>query len=122
LILASPIVPTFSVGAAIVVAGLALRIWTFGHLQKNVHMVTSGPYAYTRNPAYLGSFIITCGFMLAAGNPYTPAGLAVWGLGVGSVIVFFLRYLPRKYALEYSRLESRFPECYREHAAHVPNF
>ena len=51
-------------------AGLALRIWTFGHLEKNQHMITTGPYAHSRNPAYLGSFLIVCGFGLAAGTPF----------------------------------------------------
>lgn len=121
-ILSSPIAPTFIIGALLVVCGIALRIWTFGHLEKNEHMITTGPYAHTRNPAYLGSFTIVCGFVLAAGNPSSVAGLFVWGLGLVMLVVFFRNYLPRKYAREYPRLEQAFPEEFQRHAANVPHF
>lgn len=120
--LSSPILPTFIVGTLLVASGIALRIWTFGHLEKNQNMITTGPYAHTRNPAYLGSFIIVCGFVLAAGNPFSVAGLAVWGLGLVMLVVFFRNYLPRKYAREYPRLEQAFPEEFQRHAANVPHF
>lgn len=120
--LSSPIVPTFIIGSMLVAAGLALRIWTFGHLEKNQSMITTGPYAYTRNPAYLGSFIVFCGFVLAAGSPFSAAGLVVWALGLVMLVVFFHSYLPRKYAREYPRLEQAFPEGFKVHAANVPDF
>lgn len=120
--LSSPAVPTFVIGTVLVAAGLALRIWTFGHLEKNQSMITTGPYAYTRNPAYLGSFLVFSGFALAAGSPYSAAGLLVWALGLIMLIVFFRNYLPRKYAREYPRLEQAFPEGCKAHAANVPNF
>lgn len=118
----SPIAPTFIAGAMLVALGAAVRIWTFGHLEKNEHMVTTGPYAHSRNPAYLGSFFIVCGFVLAAGNPYSVAGLIIWGLGLATLAVFFQRYLPRKYAREYPRLEKAFPNDFKAHAANVPDF
>ena len=37
-----------------VAAGLALRAWAAGHLAKNQRLAISGPYAFTRNPLYLG--------------------------------------------------------------------
>lgn len=120
--LSSPIVPTFIMGSVLVAAGLALRTWTFGHLEKNQSMITTGPYAHSRNPAYLGSFVIFCGFVLAAGSPFSVAGLVVWALGIVMLVVFFRNYLPRKYAREYPRLEQAFPEGYKAHAANVPDF
>lgn len=122
LTLSSPIVPAFMLGCVLVGAGIALRIWTFGHLEKNDAMITTGPYAYTRNPAYLGSFMIFCGFALAAGNPFSAAGLLVWGLGLAGLAVFFGVYMPRKYAREYPRLEAAFPQGFKAHAANVPDF
>lgn len=121
-ILSSPIAPTFIVGAIITACGIGVRIWTFGHLEKNEHMVTTGPYAHTRNPAYLGSFLVASGFILAAGNPFSVLGLAVWGIGVVALVIFFRNYLPRKYAREYPRLEMTFPQEYKRHAANVPDF
>lgn len=120
--LSSPTLPTFIGGAILVTAGLALRIWTFGHLEKNQHMITSGPYAHSRNPAYLGSFLIVCGFVLAAGNPFSIAGALVWALGLAMLVVFFRSYLPRKYAREYPRLKEAFPDGFKTHAANVPDF
>lgn len=120
--LSAPIVPTFIIGSLLVAVGLALRIWTFGHLEKNQAMITTGPYAHSRNPAYLGSFAICCGVVLAAGSPFSVAGLLVWGLGLVMLVIFFRSYLPRKYAREYPRLEQAFPQSYKAHAANVPNF
>jgi hypothetical protein len=85
-------------------------------------VVTTGPYAHTRNPAYLGSFLALCGVALAAGNAETRHGRAVWGFALLLVLVFFVGYLPRKFAREYARLEQRFGQAARRHAAHVPDF
>lgn len=122
LLLSSPIAPTFVLGSLMAAAGIALRIWTFGHLAKNDSLITTGPYAYTRNPAYLGSFLIFCGIVLAAGNPYSTHGLVIWGIGLVVMVAFFHHYMPRKYAREYTRLEKMFPEEFEEHAANVPDF
>ncbi|MDN5939608.1 MAG: hypothetical protein L0H83_13235 [Salinisphaera sp.] len=120
--LSSPMMPSFVLGSLLVAVGIGLRIWTFGHLEKNQDMITTGPYAHTRNPAYLGSLVIFCGFVLAAGDPFSAAGLLVWGLGAIILVVFFRSYLPRKYAREYPRLRERFPRAYQAHAANVPDF
>jgi protein-S-isoprenylcysteine O-methyltransferase Ste14 len=121
-LLADPRPLTFAVGCGFVALAWALRIWAFGHLDKNQHMVTTGPYAYTRNPAYLGSFLAMIGVALAAGNAETVRGRAVWGLSALLVVLFFAVYLPRKFAREYPRLRKLFGEALDRHAAHVPNF
>lgn len=121
-VLSSPTAPTFILGCLLVATGLALRIWTFGHLEKNEDMITTGPFAHSRNPAYLGSFLIFSGFVLAAGDPASIAGIAIWVAGLAMLAVFFFQYLPRKYAREYPRLEKAFPEGFKAHAANVPDF
>jgi len=121
-LLADPRPATFAAGCAIVAVAWALRIWAFGHLDKNQHMVTTGPYAYTRNPAYLGSFLAMAGVALAAGNGETLRGRLVWGFALVLAIVFFTYYLPRKFAREYGRLQRLFGADLDRHAAHVPNF
>jgi protein-S-isoprenylcysteine O-methyltransferase Ste14 len=120
--LASPWVVTFLVGSALVVAGLMLRIWTFGHLQKNKTLTTTGPYAHTRNPAYVGSALIMTGMFTAAGDPFSALGIGIWVAGLIGLVVFFAGYMPRKYRREYGNLLQRFPDQVERHAAHVPNF
>lgn len=122
LLFAAPMLPYFAIGAILVALGVILRLWTFGHLRKNHSLATTGPYAYTRNPAYLGSGLVMVGLFLAAGNPTDSRGLILWAIGIIGILVFFGAYLPRKYAREYGQLEKIFPEEIRRHAAHVPNF
>lgn len=122
LVLAAPWAPTFVIGSLIVAAGLTLRIWSFGHLRKNQSLITTGPYAHTRNPAYLGSVIVMSGLFLAAGNPRTNTGIVLWILGLVGLYIFFTRYMPRKYRREYGKLQAIFGEELDRHAAHVPNF
>jgi protein-S-isoprenylcysteine O-methyltransferase Ste14 len=113
---------TFLAGCLLVAFAWALRIWSFGHLDKNLHMTTTGPYAHTRNPAYLGSFLALLGVGLAAGNPDTLRGQLVWGFLALLAAVFLFEYLPRKFRREYPRLQAIFGEDLERHAANVPNF
>lgn len=120
--LADPRLPTFVAGCLLVVSAWLLRVWAFGHLEKNVVMVTTGPYAYTRNPAYLGSFLALLGVSLSAGNAQTRQGLLVWGIAALLVLAFLGFYLPRKFEREYPRLHALFGAELERHAAHVPDF
>src|SRR5580765_2486408 len=72
-------------GSGAVVAGLGVRALASGHIRKNSELATTGPYAYTRNPLYLGSIIIAAGFIVAARN--------VW-IGVAALAMFAFIYLP----------------------------
>jgi protein-S-isoprenylcysteine O-methyltransferase Ste14 len=107
---AQPSVPSLVWGLPISVAGLALRAWAAGHLAKNRRLATSGPYAYTRNPLYLGTLLVA-------------AGLAVAGRSAGLVLlfaaVFLLVYLP-VILLEEQHLRQLFPE-YADYSRHVPS-
>src|SRR5947209_15369662 len=62
LLLAKPMPLTLAAGGAVALAGLALRAWASGHIRKNARLAVSGPYAYTRNPLYLGSLVLGLGF------------------------------------------------------------
>ena len=55
-------------GFAVAVVGVLIRALASGHIRKNAELATTGPYAYTRNPLYLGSIIIAIGFIIAARN------------------------------------------------------
>jgi len=96
-------------GVPVSLSGLALRAWAAGHLAKNQTLATSGPYAYVRNPLYIGTLLVACGLAIAARNV---------GLAALFAAVFLLIYLP-VIELEEQHLREIFPE-YPAYAAEVP--
>jgi protein-S-isoprenylcysteine O-methyltransferase Ste14 len=100
---------SLAIGLPISLAGLALRGWAAGCLAKDRELATGGPYAYTRNPLYLGTLLVAVGLVAAARS--------VW-LGVLFAAVFFLIYLP-VIQNEQQHLRRLFPK-YEEYAARVP--
>lgn len=66
--LARPTPASLAAGAAIALAGEALRIWAAGHVEKSREVTSSGPYHFTRHPLYLGSSIIAIGIVVAASS------------------------------------------------------
>lgn len=112
LIFARPEPLTLGIGGAIAVIGLLIRAWASGHIRKNQNLAISGPYSYTRNPLYLGSFILGVGFTMAAG---------VWWLGLIFIALFLGIYLPVM-RVEASELTQIFGEEYHEYAGRVPLF
>lgn len=96
-------------GCVLVIVGLAVRAAASGHIRKNRELATTGPYAYTRNPLYLGSILIAAGFVLAARNPW---------IAIAALLMFLVIYLPVIKAEE-TYLRSAFPG-YSDYAAHVP--
>lgn len=107
--LAHPTIRSLLLGAGLVALGLALRALASGHVQKNELLTTTGPYAYTRNPLYLGSLILAVGFAIAARS--------LW-VGLILVILFLAIYLP-VIRSEEQYLAQRFPE-FADYAARVP--
>jgi len=96
-------------GMPVALAGLALRAWASGHLEKNRELATSGPYAYVRNPLYIGTLGVAAGFVIASRR---------WELGVLFAAVFLLVYLP-VVELEEQHLRTLFP-AYAEYERSVP--
>ena len=76
LLLARPSGKSLLLSLLLVAPGLWLRGYASGYVRKNAELTTSGPYAYTRNPLYLGSLMITLGFGAAAGRWWLVAALA----------------------------------------------
>ena len=72
-------------GFLVAIPGIALRALASGHVKKNEELTTTGPYAYVRNPLYLGSFLMAIGFIIAAQS--------LWIL-LMVMIMFFGIYLP----------------------------
>ncbi|HEX5227390.1 MAG TPA: isoprenylcysteine carboxylmethyltransferase family protein [Bryobacteraceae bacterium] len=96
-------------GLPVSVLGLALRAWATGHVEKNMRLAQSGPYAYVRNPLYLGTLIVAAGFAIASRQ---------WGLAILFAIVFLFIYLPA-IELEEQHLRKLFPE-FAAYAERVP--
>jgi hypothetical protein len=66
--LASPTPTSLAIGAVVGALGEGFRIWAAGHLEKGREVTTSGPYALTRHPLYVGSSIMGTGFAIAANS------------------------------------------------------
>jgi protein-S-isoprenylcysteine O-methyltransferase Ste14 len=98
-------------GGAVALVGVALRAAASGHVRKNAELTTTGPYAYTRNPLYVGSMIIGAGFALAARSPWILAAM---------LALFAAIYLPVVLSEE-RYLRTHFPE-FDEYARRVPRF
>ena len=103
--------PTFlAIGLALTVVGEAIRIWASGHLVKWKGLTRSGPYRRTRNPLYLGSFLVGIGFAVATGRWEVGLLLAAFLLGV---------YVPVMKA-EAASLHEAHPDAYADFAREVP--
>src|SRR5262249_34237560 len=63
---ARPTQASILIGSIVVLIGLATRAHASGHVRKNEVLTTTGPYAYTRNPLYFGSVVMTLGFIIAS--------------------------------------------------------
>lgn len=61
----------------VVAPGAWLRGYASGYVKKNAELAISGPYAYTRNPLYLGSMLIAFGFAGASRSVWILLALAV---------------------------------------------
>jgi protein-S-isoprenylcysteine O-methyltransferase Ste14 len=112
LVFSQPTPRSLALGAAVALPGLLLRAYAAGCLDKNRSLARHGPYAYTRNPLYLGSFLMAWGFSVAGRS---------WILGGAVVGLFLLVYWPVM-RREERHLRERFGEVYEQYAARVPLF
>ncbi|MGQ0797449.1 MAG: methyltransferase family protein [Methanobacteriota archaeon] len=109
-------------GLALVLAGAAGIAWCFALLVRvgggtpnparpTTALVTSGPFAWTRNPVMGSHLVAGLGVALLVGSP-AAAGIVV-------------AFVPPAYALarhEERILEARFGDAYRAYRASVPRF
>ncbi len=111
-LLAWPTLPSLVQGALIAAIGLVIRGAAAGFLRKNEKLTIAGPYAYTRNPLYLGSALLALG-LLVAGNSWL-AGLLV--------IAYVALFYPAVMKFEAEHLRALHGKTYDDYAAHVPLF
>lgn len=109
-----------SAGVALVVAGELLRLWGVHHIgvisrtrsDRLGPLVATGPFAYSRNPLYIGNIALWIGFALSAGVPWlAPVLLLVLGFEYHAIVRW-----------EETLLESRLGPAYRDYAAQVPRW
>ena len=112
MVFAQPRPTTLAVGAVVSILGLAIRAWASGHIRKNSALATSGPYAFTRNPLYLGSFLLGVGFTIASG---------FWPLGILFALLFLGIYFPVM-RVESATLAELFGKEFQDYARQVPLF
>lgn len=109
--LSAPTAHSMLVGLPVSVMGLLIRAWAAGHLAKNQQLAISGPYAYVRNPLYLGTATVALGIVIASRNIWLAAIFAA---------VFLLVYLPA-IELEEQHLREIFPQ-YADYANRIRRF
>ena len=104
-------------GIGYIIAGIIIRLWSNGYAIKNDKLTTSGPYAFVRNPLYLGTFLIAIGFVIALKSD--PR----WLLS-GSRAGYFLLALSFMYYRtingEQGMLLEKFKDAYSDYCKHVP--
>jgi protein-S-isoprenylcysteine O-methyltransferase Ste14 len=107
--LAQPTLRSLAFGVPVSIIGLWLRGWAAGHLAKNQQLAEGGPYAYIRNPLYLGTLLVAAGLVIATRR-------IELALLFGAVFLFV--YLP-VIQNEEQHLRKIFPE-YAAYAGRVP--
>jgi len=107
-------------GVAITAAGELLRMWGVHHIgaisrtrsERLGPLVASGPFAYARNPLYIGNIALWVGFAIAARLVWlAPVIVVLLGLEYHAIVRW-----------EERLLESRLGDAYRDYAARVPRW
>ena len=109
LLFAKPTTRLLLYSLILVAPGVWLRAYAAGYVKKNSQLTRTGPYAYTRNPLYLGSMSIAFGFVIASGK---------WWLAMLLAVMFAIIYIPTILSEE-AFLKETFP-AFREYKRRVP--
>jgi len=106
--------PFFVAGVALVILGIAMRLWASGHIRKNRVLATDGPYAYVRHPLYVGNITMGFGFALASGLWWSLP------LFIGILLAFYPPAIRREDEKLHRRFKEEWEEWHRETRALVP--
>ncbi len=112
-IFAKPQYPGILIGMVLIFLGEGIRIWAAGHLQKNEVLTVTGPYAYVKNPLYIGSILITAGFCILADSVYLLAA---------AFFMFCFHYIPYKKKVEGDRMKKMFGSQFEDYDGKVPDY
>jgi len=104
---------SFLIGVPVVLAGEAVRLWASGYIErKGAKLATDGPFAYVRNPLYVGNFLMGLGIVIIS---QSPVMLVLFLAG----FAFIYRGTVKK---EEKDLEALFGEPYRQYLKQVHPF
>jgi hypothetical protein len=103
---------SISLGALVGAAGLCLRAYAAGYLHKQEVLSVTGPYAYTRNPLYLGSAMLALGAGIAT-HSWTSACI---------LVLYFAVFYSAVMRREAKELHLRHGTSFEEYARTVPLF
>lgn len=112
LIFAKPTTASLFMGASLIMVGEALRIWSSGYIHKNQNLSVTGPYSLTRNPLYVGSFLLGTGFVITTNVLWL---IFLYLLFFGGIYWFTIRW-------EEEKLKGIFPGEWEEYIQGVPRF
>ena len=124
-VLGKPSPASIAFGVPIAVLGEALRCWAVGYSGVTTRadhvtapaLTTAGPYAYVRNPLYVGNFITALGFSIAYTGGLPPARRAILtALGLGTMLGVYAAIVP----LEEAFLRETFGDAFDDYVARVP--
>ncbi len=112
LLMMHPSVRSLWIGGIVALSGAFLRVWAAGHIDKGTVLAQSGPYSFTRNPLYLGSFVMAFGIFIA--------GQSYWLLVPFSL--FFVGFYVPVMRAEEEELLLGHGEAFLAYAIRVPRF
>ena len=101
----------FRAAAPFVILGILLRLWASGYIHKSHRLITSGPYAYLRNPLYVGSFLIGLGVAIISSNLYL----------MGYFVIFYIVFYYGTIREEEIHLKEKFGNLYINYLQNVPS-
>lgn len=112
LVLAKPTAKSLLGGLFLIVIGESIRIWSSGHIHKNKILTVTGPYSLTRNPLYVGSFLLGTGFVIATNIPWL---IILYLVFFGVIYWFTIRW-------EEDKLKTIFVQEWKEYSRNVPRY
>ncbi len=120
-----PSARSVAIGLPIAVAGELVRCWAVGYSGATTRddvvtapkLATGGPYAYVRNPLYLGNFITATGFAIAfTGKNSRCIRRLLAGGSLAAMAALYAGIVPHEEAF----LRSRFGEQFEQYCERVP--
>jgi protein-S-isoprenylcysteine O-methyltransferase Ste14 len=102
---------SFAIGMPFIIVGEFIRVWANGYVIKAGKLTTSGPYAFVRNPLYLGTIILSMGFLIA---------LRMWVVIPVFIVCMVIAYY-RKMKCEDGELYTIFKDEYLVYKKNVPS-
>lgn len=107
------------VGLGVAFAGVLLRGWAAGYLEKGKRLAQDGPYGWVRHPLYTGSFLMALGFSVAGtSSSYGIHSALLWAI----FAVLFLWIYPQRIITEESSLAGYFGDAWRSFTEARPRF